>query len=608
MYPPLITRDELQDSLGIKGLSGKCVSAILYSILGLKKANRVHSMRPRAKGPDFSESIIEDLGVKYEVIPEQLNYIPAEGGFFTVSNHHFGAVDGMILNAIVGRRRPDYKLLVTYFLSKVKGLDGWVIPVNNFTSGGAKSIKGIKEALAHIHDGGALGLFPAGEVATWQKKKYRTAIGRRRVVEDKPWAENMIKLIQRSGLPVVPIYFDGENSRMFHILGRIHPIFRTLRLAREMVGAKGKTIKVRISQPITPAQMAGFSTDELGRYLRSRTYALEAQCLPDHEPDTTAMASKQEPIAPAVDPEIVRREIAAIEDKMVFDTPSYRAYIIDEGDAPSAMKELYRLREITFRGVGEGTGKSLDTDEYDKLYRHLILWNVADGQIAGSYRIGYGPQLIRQHPGTTGFYTDTLLNFGPDAEGILSHSMELGRSFIVAKYQQEILPLKMLFAGLCVAATKDPEVDRCIGLVSVSTLLPDFYKSLTVHFLERDMKLDDNIRFATPTNPFHKSFLRVNPDDLLQVKKGDMDGFDRIIYAVSDCKFRLPVLLRKYFSCGAKLSCINVDPLFSDSMDAMIVLRLCDFPPNSIRSFVRSLDTEVQKQVFQHFYGSTEAL
>lgn len=604
--PPLVTRDELQSLLGVKGFSGKIITRFAFWVLGAEKANRIHRRRLHGNGPDFSDEILEDLGVSYEILPEQLEHIPAEGGFFTVSNHHFGAVDGLILNAVVGRRRPDYKLLTTYFLSQIKGLNGWLIPVDNFKSGGTKSIEGIKAALAHIKGGGALGLFPAGEVATWQKKENRTALGNGRVIEDKPWADNMVKLIQKSGLPVVPIYFDGTNSRLFHILGQIHPGLRTLRLVREMVGAKGKNIKVRIGQPIPAALIAGMETGALGRYLRSRTYALEAQCLPT--PAEAAPAAGQEEIAPAVDPEIIRGELAALGDKIIFDTPSYRAYIINASDAPSTMQELYRLREITFRGVGEGTGKAFDTDEYDTYYHHLILWNVPDGQIAGSYRLGYGSELLANHPGTSGFYTDCQINFGKDAVDILAHSMELGRSFVVEKYQQDVLPLKMLLAGLCVATTRDPAVDRAIGLVSVSAWLPDFYKSLTAYFLEREFKLPEGICFATAPNPLTKNFLRVNPDDLLQVGKGDIEGFDRIINAISDGKFRLPVLVRKYFSCGAKMACINVDPTFSDSMDTMIVLKLKDFPPNSIRSFVRSLDMDVQKKVFDHFYGSTEAL
>ena len=601
--PPLLRREDLQEALGLEGFKGKLVSGLVYRLLGMGRTNRIYSSKDRPDGPAFSAQVLDDLGVTYEILPEQLKHIPEEGGFITVSNHHFGAADGMILNAVIGSRRPDYKILTTYFLSLIANLKDWFIPVDNFSKGGARSVGGIRMALDHLQDGGSLGLFPAGEVATWQKKGSRTASGKKRVVEDKPWAGNVIKLISKSGLPVVPVYFDGGNSKLFHVLGRLHPVLRTVRLVREMHGLKGKTIKVRIGAPILPRQIEGLDKDALGRYLRSRCYALESQC----RKNVSRKSSEdvQEEVAAPVDPETVRKQVESISDKLIFETGGYRAYLIKASDAPALMSELYRLREVTYRAVGEGTGKPVDTDIYDAHYRHLILWHIEDGAIAGSYRIGYGEEILASHEGFSGFYSGSLVSFGPDARGIFSRGMELGRSFVVGKYQREVLPLKLLLAGLCVAAAKCESVEYCVGLVTISALLPDFYKSLTVHFLERDLPLEDAGRFAKATHPFETDFLRVNPDDLLQlVPRGDIDEFDRLIHTLSDGKERIPVLFRKYFSCGAKVACFNVDPTFCDSLDAMIVLRLAEFPPKSIRSFVRSLPQETQDLVFDHFYGS----
>lgn len=598
---PLLDRATLQQSLGLKGFFGKLLTGIVYQILGLPKINRLYQSKPRPDGPAFSKQVLEDLGISFEIPGEQLKYIPAEGGFITVSNHHYGAVDGMILDSVIGSVRPDYKILTTYFLSLIRNLKDDFLPVDNFASGSARSISGIKAALQHIQDGGALGLFPAGEVATWQKGKDRTAVSGCRVVEDKPWTENISKLILKSGLPVIPIWFEGGNSRLFHILGRINPIFRTLRLPREMMGAAGKHIRIRIGQPIPAAQIAAFDPETLGKYLRNRCYALEGQCSRDGGKNYGQ--GVMQPVIDPVDPETVKKEIAAIEDKLIFETGGYRAFLIEAAEAPHLMRELYRLREVTFRAVGEGTGKPLDTDPYDDFYHHLILWHVENQELVGAYRLGYGTELLAKHEGLSGFYTSTLVNFGPDAEGILSHSMELGRSFIAEKYQREVLPLKLLLAGLCVATTKDPAVNCCVGLVTISASIPDFYKSLAAHFLNKYFLLPNAERFATPTTPFKPLLLNVDPDQLLQVPAGDIDAFDRLLGTVSDGKYRLPVLFRKYFSCGAKTSCLNVDPDFSNGVDSMIVLRLADFPAISIKSFVRSLPEDIQKKVFLHFYG-----
>ena len=531
----------------------------------------------------------------------------------------------MILNAIINPRRPDFKILTTFLLAQVPNLTKWFIPVDNFSTGGAKSITGIRSALGHIGSGGSLGLFPTGEVSTWQKKERRTAVSDRRVIEDKPWPDNILKLIKNSGLPVVPIYFDGTDSLLFHIFGKIHPRLRTIRLVHELTNKRGMTVKVRIGKAIPAAEIAALSIPTLKEYLRNRTYALEAQVLQQVDrpfgsaqgPETTqgpeqtqcavgerSRTTAQEPIADPVDPQIVRSQMERLKEKELFQSGDYKAYLIEASDAPDAMRELYRLREETFRQIGEGTGEPQDTDSYDAYYKHLILWNIPNGEIVGAYRFGYGSAIIPAK-GKEGLYTNSLVNFGPDAESILPKSMELGRSFVAPKYQKEVLPLKLLLSGLAVALAKDPVAEHMIGTVSISDSLPDLYKSLTYYYLERDFKLPEAGRFAVPTNPFKPDYLRVNPEGLLSgVPKGDIDAFDKLLVSISDGKYRLPVLFRKYFSCGAKVACFNVDPLFGNCLDAMIVLKAGDFPVRMLRSVVRPLAQGTQEDVFMRFYGT----
>ena len=201
----IIELPELQKALGLKGLPGRLITRFAYRLLDLEEVNRIHRKYCESQGPAFSAHVLEEVGVRYHIPEQQLDNIPAEGAFITVSNHHFGSVDGMILNTVIGSRRPDYKILTTFLLSMIPCLRDSFIPVDNFSAGGARSVSGIRTALGHLADKRPLGLFPAGEVATWQSRKNRTARGRKRVVEDIPWAENIIKLIRRSGLPVIPI-------------------------------------------------------------------------------------------------------------------------------------------------------------------------------------------------------------------------------------------------------------------------------------------------------------------------------------------------------------------------------------------------------------------
>ena len=606
----LISKDGLRKALGLKGLVGKCVAGALYGVLGLGRLNKVYPYVADLEGPEFSEEVLRRFGISYEVPPEQLANIPTEGGFLTVSNHPFGGADGLILNAIINPRRPDFKILTTFLLAQVPNLTKWFIPVDNFSTGGAKSITGIRTALGHIGSGGSLGLFPTGEVSTWQKKERRTAVSGRRVIEDKPWPDNILKLIKNSGLPVVPIYFDGTDSLLFHILGKIHPRLRTVRLVHELTNKRGMTVKVRVGKAIPAAEIAALSIPTLKEYLRNRTYALEAQVLQQVDRPTVGERSRttaQEPIADPVDPQIVRSQMERLKEKELFQSGDYKTYLIEASDAPDAMRELYRLREESFRQIGEGTGEPLDTDSYDAYYKHLILWNIPNGEIVGAYRFGYGSAIIPAR-GKEGLYTSSLINFGPDAESILPKSMELGRSFVAPKYQKEVLPLKLLLSGLAVALAKDPAAEYMIGTVTISDSLPDLYKSLTYYYLERDFKLPEAGRFAVPTNPFKPDYLRVNPEGLLSgIPKGDIDAFDRLLSSISGGKNRLPVLFRKYFSCGAKVACFNVDPLFGNCLDAMIVLKASDFPIPLLQSIVRPLPNETREEVIARFTSAAHS-
>ena len=349
----LISKDGLREALGLKGLMGKFVAGALYGVLGIGKLNKVYPYVADLEGPEFSEEVLKRFGISYEVPPEQFANIPAEGGFLTVSNHPFGGADGLILNAIINSRRPDFKILTTFLLAQVPNLTKWFIPVDNFSTGGAKSITGIRTALGHIGSGGSLGLFPTGEVSTWQKKERRTAVGpsalrqaqgpgnkaqepiKGMVIEDKPWPDNILKLIKNSGLPVVPIYFDGTDSLLFHILGKIHPRLRTVRLVHELTNKRGMTVKVRIGKAIPAAEIAALSVPTLKEYLRNRTYALEAQVLQSGDrPFGSAQGPEkaQEPIADPVDPQIVRSQMERLKDKEIFQSGDYKAYLIDASD------------------------------------------------------------------------------------------------------------------------------------------------------------------------------------------------------------------------------------------------------------------------------------
>ena len=582
----MFSKEDLQRMLGVKGWLGKCLSGLIIKVLELDKVNRTQAKYASSMGPDFARDILQDQGITYDVPEGELDRIPADGGFITISNHHFGSLDGLILCDTVGRRREDYKILTTFMLSLIPNLSPNFLPVNNL--GGkndARSINSIRMALQHIKDGGALGLFPAGEVATYQKEGKRTAVSAQKVIEDKPWAPNMIRLIQKCGLPVVPIYFDGTNSRNFHFLGKIHPRLRTVRLVHELFNKRGTHIKVRIGQPVTPEEMAKFaSTEELGAYLRNLTYALEVNCI---EEKKRADVQQMEPVMDPVDPAVVKAELDNIPERILFECGDYRCYFTRPDDIPGVMTEIARLREVTFRTVGEGSGKAKDTDIYDTYYKHLILWNIPNGEIAGAYRVGVGKEVL-QRP--EGFYTASLFEFREGLKSYLPKSLELGRSFITPRYRKEVLPLKLLLSGILTAGANCEGAEYTMGPVSVSSDFPTFYKSLILRYFLKNHSMENAENVVAPKTPFTPDFLRVNPDALLSGCKS-VEDLDRLLQYLSSGTLRLPVLFRKYASLGAKYVAFNIDKDFN-TLDAFIILWLGDMPENSFNSFAKFLTPE----------------
>ena len=595
----ILDAGRLQQMLSLKGRFGYWLSGRIIKWLEIDKANAVQARLSDCDGPDFSERTLAELGVTFDIPEEQLAYIPSEGGFITLSNHHFGGVDGLILSAVVSRRRPDYKILTTFLLSLIPSLRDTFFAVDNFSSGGVRSIQGIRKALEHIRNGGALGLFPAGEVATWQKKGKRTTLGKGRIVEDCPWADNIIKLVRKSGLPVIPIYFHGENSRSFHILGRIHPRLRTIRLVHELFNKQGTHVPVRIGRPIPASVVANMDPKILGGYLRGRVYALEAAC---QEKAEKVEHTWPVPVAAPEDPEKVRAEIDRISDRMLFEAGGFRVYLTRPDDIPSTMRELARLREETFRAIGEGTGNPLDTDVYDSYYHHLLLWNVEGRELAGAYRVGYGTEIVAREGGVNDFYTASLFRFQEKAPELFRRCMELGRTFVIPKYQREIQPLRLLLAGIAVATTRYEETEYFFGPVSISNDYPDFYKSLIVRFLETHFSFPDRERVVLPTHPMPLDFLRVDPDALL-APVDTMDGFDRLLASISDGKYRLPVLVKIYFNSSAKLLCANVDPDFNNCLDGFIVLKIKEFPRSTFKTLVNAMPPEQAAELASRIYG-----
>ena len=589
----VVTHKDIKRALGLKGFFGTCVSGLAYGFLGMGKINRLFDGAADYQGAEFADHLMQNMNITFNFDEQQLSNIPKEGGFVVVCNHPFGAIEGVMLYSLISKVRPDFKLMANFILSYIPNLKEAFFSVNPFTENPEwkSSVGGIKGAIQHIAAGNGLGVFPAGEVSRYHDHDFP---------EDLPWSTSIARIIKNANVPVIPLFWEGRNSRWFYFVDKIHTMLGTARLARELANKHDKCIALQIGKPILPTEIAEYENPkDLAAYLRCRTYALEGN-IP--EPKVEVKKTTSEPIDEPVAAADLKTELAAIHDKsFMYSASDYECYLADYEDIPNLMHEIARLREVTFRAIGEGTGKSLDQDEFDQHFKQMILWDTVKERIAGCYRLGIGSEIIPKY-GIKGFYVSTLVHIDEAFSEKLSHTIELGRSFVALEYQKEVLPLVLLLRGLADVVVRYPEIKHFIGPVSVSSWYPKFYQSLIVQYVSEKHPVDDNmVPMVTPKTPFVADYLKVDADVLLRNNMGSIDKFDKFLFRLSNGAYRMPTLFKKYLKLNAKSLCFNVDPDFNNSLDSLLFLTFTEFPEDEVMPLFRDSSDEEKESVRKRF-------
>ena len=266
----LVTSKEVSQVIGLHkfGILGTFVGWVLLRVLRISSINRIYENNKHKSDLDFLNGILDDCKIKFEIPEEDLKRIPKEGPFITVSNHPLGGMDGVLLLKLLIEKRADYKIIANFLLHRIAPLKPYVMPVNPFeTRKDAKSsIAGIKNALLHLREGKPLGIFPAGEVSTYKDGKLKV---------DKPWEEGAIRLIKKANVPVIPIYFHAQNSRLFYVMSKLSDTLRTAKLPSEVMSQRGRVIKVRIGKPISVKDQDAYKEiPAFSEFIRKKTYML----------------------------------------------------------------------------------------------------------------------------------------------------------------------------------------------------------------------------------------------------------------------------------------------------------------------------------------------
>ncbi|MGC9449826.1 MAG: lysophospholipid acyltransferase family protein [Oceanipulchritudo sp.] len=519
----------------------------------------------------FFDQGLAVLGIKYRVTEEDLERIPAEGPVFVVANHPYGGVDGLVMGSILDRVRPDGKLLVNFLLDRIDHMGGRCFFVDPF--GGVEAaranLRGLKASLRWLHEGHALATFPSGTVSHLRPAS--------RSVTDPAWAENLAPVIRRTGATVVPMYFAGRNSNFFQLAGLLHPRMRTVLLAREMLRSRNRVMEVRIGNPIRAKRLEHFpSNNEVMEFLRLRTYILKSREVAEKTTFTLDLrrAHSGKEIVGAQPAAALAAELEDLPgEALLLEHPPFAVYAARAASIPRILMELGRLREITFRAVGEGTGEATDLDRFDPHYWHLFIWNREESEIVGAYRLGLTDEILPAM-GKKGLYTSTLFRFKPGILQSIDPGIELGRSFVVEKYQRKPLSLGLLWKGIGRFISLRPRYCTLFGPVSISNEYRSLSKNLMVAYLREnnlDPVLASKVKARNPART--RSFGSLDRNSFRRSVR-DIEDVSALISEIEREERGVPVLLRQYLKLNATLLSFNVDPAFNDSLDGLMLVDL----------------------------------
>jgi putative hemolysin len=580
------------------GVFGTFAGWLMMKVLRISTLNDIYDRNKHLEDTVFLNAILDEFQIKFEIPEEDFKRLPKDGAYITISNHPLGGIDGILLLKLMLEREPDFKIIANFLLHRVEPLKKYIMPVNPFeTHKDVKSsVIGLKETFRHLSDGKPLGMFPAGEVSTYKDGK---------IMVDKPWEEGAIKVIRKAQVPVVPIYFHAKNSRLFYFLSKIGDTLRTAKLPSELLSQKHRVIKVRIGKPISVAEQSEHKTvEEYGDFLRKKTYMLanpfekEKHLLDTLNPQNLKIPKSPKKIVTAANQDKMVVEVDKLRnnDCRLLVSKNYEVFFAAANEIPNVLHEIGRLREITFREVGEGTNESIDIDKFDRYYHHMFLWDTEHNCIAGAYRMGLGSEIFPKY-GMEGYYLNELFRFEPELHDMMHHSIEMGRAFIIKEYQQKPMPLFLLWRGIIHTTLRYPEHKYLLGGVSISNQFSDFSKSLMIEFMKSNYYDPYIAQYIHPKKEFKVKLKDADKDFIFDEAEADLNKFDKIIDELEPGNLRLPVLIKKYIKQNARLVAFNVDPLFNNATDGLMYIRIADIPESTMKPVLEEFTAELERKL-----------
>ncbi|EKT60314.1 lysophospholipid acyltransferase family protein [Providencia sneebia] len=540
--------------------------SLLSSILLEKEFQKFAEIYPNLKGLQFVDQVVEYFNVSCEIVDGGLENIPSQGPVVLVANHPIGSLDGLAVLRAIAKVRPDIKIVANQLLSHIEPLNDLFTPVDNMANRTSrKQIEGMQK---HLNKQGALILFPAGEVSRLSTKGIR----------DGKWHTGFLRLAAKARAPIVPIHVTGRNSNLFYFTSLIHKSLSSLLLVREMFKQRNGSIKIRIGGciPFSHWHDGHTRAHDLAERFRRHVYLLgkdkpglfdceSAVALPESRSDLKKALMACERLGEAPDGKII-----------------YLYHRQNEENSP-ILRELGRLREISFRAVGEGSGKSRDLDSYDDDYYHLVLWDEEELEIVGAYRfIPTAEQLKKK--GLDGIYSYSLFHYDQEMLPILEQGIELGRSFIQPIYWGR-RGLDYLWQGIGAYLAKYPQCRYLFGPVSISGTMPVAARDLLITFYRIYFAAEHVI--AQSRQPYPASL----PQVLAQFSgKNYHEDLVKLKSLLNNMGCSIPTLYKQYSelseSGGVQFIDFGTDPAFNDCIDGLVLVDLTKLKPARYQRYI----------------------
>ena len=569
------------------------VESPLEAFLGITELNETYDRLVKKTSGNFFKRAVEAIGA-------DLQKIPRENGLVVVSNHPLGGLDGIVLGAVLLSVRSDAKVILNGLLAYMKEIKDYAICVNPF--GGkeatAQNVASMKETIRHLKSGGCIGTFPSGTVSHIHVKDC--------CISDPEWNTNIAQIARRTKANILPVYFDGRNSWLFYLAGLIHPRLRTLLLIREMFYvARRKKVKMRVGGVISARKVAEFQNDdELTSWLRINSYVLGGRNNKGEKQNSTQlriiqrsiekifpmMQKEMQDLILPIDENLIEKEIASLhESACMIKGDKISVYCAEAWQIPWTLLEIGRLREETFREVGEGTGKSVDTDEFDQYYLHMFMWDAENKKIAGAYRIGRTDKIMNSL-GVQGLYASTLFKIKRELIDRISPALEMGRSFVASQYQKKRSTLAILWRGIGEYLNLNPHYRVLYGPVSISAQYNSISKDLMVQFLMERKTSEELAKFVKAKNPPKVSMKSVDIKALME-GAADIDHVSALVSEVEIDNKGIPTLLKHYLKLDGELLAFNVDNEFGSCIDGLIMVDLLKTDPKLLKSYMGEKQT-----------------